>query len=95
LTITQDMLIKEIARKEDIDTATMRNIFRTLDCTLFEYLSSATPSESILVKILSGLTIECNYVPERTLQRYETITCTSRLWAKPRLTRYFNRKLNS
>jgi len=88
------MLIKEIAEKEDIDIVMVRNMFRTLEHILFIHLSSTSPDANTVVKVLKGLSIECNYIPERTIQRYETITCKPRIWARPKLTRYFNRKLN-
>lgn len=94
MTITQEMLIKEIAAKEDVDIAIVRRIFRALENTLLEHLSSTTPTNPIIVKVLKGLRIECSYIPERTIKRYETLTCKSRIWARPKLTRYFNRKLN-
>ena len=95
LTITQDMLIKDIAASEDIDVATIRRIFTALEQTLILRLSSTTQSESTIIKVLNGLSIECNYIPERTIHRYEDITCKARIHARPKLTRYFNRKLNT
>ncbi|MBQ0036835.1 MAG: hypothetical protein KBT35_07975 [Firmicutes bacterium] len=94
MTITQDELIKEIAIKEDIDVATVRRIFKSAEDNIFDHLSSTTPSENILVKILNGLSIECNYIPEKEIHTYDNILCESRIWAKPKLTRYYNRKLN-
>lgn len=94
MTLTQDDLIKQIANKEDINVATVRKVFKSAEDIIFDYLSSATPSENTLIKILDGLSIECNYIPEREIHTYDDIVCKSRIWAKPKITRYYNRKLN-
>ena len=95
LTLTQDNLIKQIAEKEDIDVATVRNIFKSAEDVIFAYLSSTTLSESRIVKLLSGISIECNYIPEKRINTYDNIICEPRIWAKPKITRYYNRKLNN
>lgn len=92
--ITQDALIKTIAEKEQLNIATVRTVFRTAEELLFTYLSSATPEENTQVKLLDGLSLECSYVPERQLHTYKDMTCRARLRAKPKITRYYNRKLN-
>lgn len=92
--ITQENLIKDIAAKEDIKVATVRKVFKTAEDIIFDYLSSTTPSENNVVKILDGLSIECNYIPEKEMHTYDDIICKPRIWAKPKITRYYNRKLN-
>ena len=67
MTLTQDNLIKQIAEKEDIDVATVRNIFKSAEDVIFAYLSSTTLSESRIVKLLNGISIECNYIPEKRI----------------------------
>lgn len=94
LTITQENLIKEIANKGDISVATVRDIFKSAEDIIFDYLSSTTPSENIIVKILDGLSVECNHIPEKEIHTYDDIVCKPRIWAKPKITRYYNRKLN-
>ena len=39
LVITQDELIKQISKKEDIDIATVRKIFKSAENCIFDYLS--------------------------------------------------------
>ena len=91
--ITQDALIKQIADKEDINVATVREIFKSAEDIIFDHLSSTTPSENTVIKLLDGLSLECNYVPEKEIHTYDDITCKPRIWAKPKITRYYNRKL--
>ena len=92
--ITQDTLIKQIADKEDINVATVREIFKSAEDIIFDHLSSTTPSENTVIKLLDGLSLECNYVPEKEIHTYDDITCKPRIWSKPKITRYYNRKLN-
>ena len=92
--ITQENLIRDIAAKEDTTVATVRRIFKSAEDVIFDYLSSTTPSENTTIKVLDGLSIECNYIPERKIHTYDDIICEPKIWAKPKITRYFNRKLN-
>lgn len=94
MTITQDELIKQIAHKEDINVTTVRNVFKSAENIIFDYLSSTTPSENTLIKLLDGLSIECRNIPSKEIHTYDDIKCSERIWAKPKITRYYNRKLN-
>lgn len=94
MTLTQEDLVKQIAEKEDVNVATVRNIFKSAEDIIFDYLSSTTPSEKRIVKLLDGLSLECNYIPEKTIHTYDDIICKPRIWTKPKITRYYNRKLN-
>ena len=92
--ITQDILIKQIADKEDINVATVREVFKSAEDIIFDHLSSTTPSENTIIKLLDGLSLECNYIPEKEIHTYDDIVCKPRIWSKPKITRYYNRKLN-
>ena len=92
--VTQENLIKQIANREDINVATVRKIFESAEKIVFDYLSSTTSSENMTVKLMDGLSLECNYIPEKEIHTYDDIVCKPRVWAKPKITRYYNRKLN-
>lgn len=94
MTVTQDILIKQIAVKEDIDIATVRRVFKSAEDIIFDYLSSTTQSDKNVIKLLDGLSLECKYVPEKEIHTYNNIVCKPRIWAKSKITRYYNRKLN-
>lgn len=94
MTLTQENLVKQIAEKEDINVATVRKIFKSAEDIIFDYLSSTTPSENKTIKLLDGLSLECNYIPEKEIHTYDDIVCKPRIWTKPKITRYYNRKLN-
>lgn len=92
--INQDTLIKDISSKEDINVATVRNVFNATEKLLFDYLSSTSPTENVVVKILDGLSVECKYCPEKEINTFDNIISKSKIWAKPKITRYYNKKLN-
>lgn len=94
MTIVQDDIIRKIAKEEDMDIATVRKIIKGMEKCIFDYLSSTTPTENTVVKLLDGLSLECNYVPERNIHTFDNIKCKERIWVKPKITRYYNRKLN-
>lgn len=94
MVITKENFIERIANKEDIDTATVRKIFKSAEDIIFACLSSTSPSENTVIKLLDGLHLECTYIPETTIHRYDDIICKPRIRAKARLTRHYNRKLN-
>lgn len=93
--ITQERLIQELAEKEDLPPALVRRMTSTLEELIFHYLSMASPTETVTLKPFSGLSIECKYIPERQMHTYTDIRCRERIWAKPKITRYYNRKLNA
>ena len=92
--LTQDDLIKRIAKKEDINVAMVRKVFKTAEKIIFDHLSSTTPSETMTVKPLDGLSIECQYVPEKEIFGFDNFIAEERIKSKPRITRHYNRKLN-
>ena len=92
--ITQDALIKQVADREDINVATVREIFKSAEDIIFDHLSSTTPSKNTIIKLFDGLSLECNYIPEKEIHTYDNIVCKPRIWVKPKITRYYNRKLN-
>ncbi|MBO5054844.1 MAG: hypothetical protein J6C64_00610 [Lachnospiraceae bacterium] len=92
--VTQEILMNQIAGKENMNAATVRKIFNSAEDIIFHYLSSTTPSENTTIKLFDGLSLECVYIPEKEIHTYDDIVCKPRLWVKPKITRYYNRKLN-
>lgn len=92
--ITQENLVKQIAAKENIHVETVRKIFKSAEEIIFDCLSSTTSSENTIIKLMDGLNLECTYIPEKIIHTYDDIVCKPRIWVKPKVTRYYNRKLN-
>ena len=93
--ITQERLIRELAEKEDLPPALVRHMAATLEELIFHYLKLASPTETVILKPFGGLSIECKYIPERQMHTYSDICCRERIWAKHKITRYYNRKINA
>ena len=72
----------------------VRKVFKTAEKIIFDHLSSTTPSEINTIKPFDGLSIECKYMPEKEIHTYDDILVNEKIWAKPRITRHYNRKLN-
>ena len=72
----------------------VRKVFKDAEKIIFDHLSSTTPSETMIAKPLDGLSIECQYVPEREVFGFGTFIAEDRIKAKPKITRHYNRKLN-
>lgn len=94
MTVTQENIIKDIANREDIDVATVRKVFKATERCIFDYLSSTTPTEKTVVKVLDGLKLEGVYIPKHEINTYEHIECEPRIKVHSKVTRYYNRKLN-
>lgn len=94
LIVTQEKLMKQISEKENINLATVRKVFKSAEDLVFVYLSSTTPTDKTVVKILNGLSLECKYIPEKEINTYTNIVSKERIWVKPKITRYYNRRLN-
>lgn len=93
--IRQEDLIKQIAEhRTNIPISAIREVFKSAEDAVFSCLSSATASETVTIKLLDGLSLECSYIPEKQIHTYDDILCKSRIRAKAKVTRYYNKKLN-
>ncbi len=96
MTVTQDELINDIAAKEDVDVMTVRKVFKSAETIIFAHLSSAAPTEKITIKLLRGLSVVSEHIPERTIDRglFQGYTCPGKIRTKATVTDYYKRKLN-
>lgn len=92
--VTKQKLINQISKKEDINVETVRKIFNAAEDLIFDYLSSTTPSENVVVKILNGLSLTGKYIPEKEISTFDNLKCVERINVKPKITRHYNRKIN-
>ncbi len=92
--VTQDKLLRKLAEKENISLTALRRLFRSYEEIIFNCLKETAPSESTVLKVLDGLSLECSYTPEKEIHTFDKIVCKPKIWARPKITRYYNRKLN-
>lgn len=96
MTVTQENIIKKIADKEGMNVATVRQIFKTAENIIFDYLSSSSPTENIDIKIFNGLTIKRNHVGGKfyTKGMFKDLDCPEHINLKASVSKYYNNKVN-
>lgn len=96
MNITQDVLINQIAIKEDIDVATVRKILKSVENIVFDYLSSITPSEEVNIKLLNGINIKRKYIKKKKYSKgmFQNIECPDHVNVKASLSKYYNGQVN-
>ena len=96
MNVTQDVLINQIATKEDIDVATVRKILKSAENIVFDYLSSITPSEEVNIKLLNGINIKRKYIKKKkyTKGMFQNINCPEHVNVKACLSKYYNGQVN-
>lgn len=94
--LTQENIINHIADTEDIDVATVREVFKATENIIFDYLSSISPTEKVMVKPLSGLTIERNYIDKQICTKglFKNTCSPAHVKTKAVFTNYYNSRLN-
>ena len=96
MNVTQDVLINQIATKEDIDVATVRKILKSAENIIFDYLSSITPSEEVNIKLLNGINIKRKYIKKKKYSKgmFQNIECPDHLNIIACLSKYYNGQVN-
>lgn len=96
MNVTQDVLINQIATKEDIDVATVRKILKSAENIIFDYLSSITPSEEVNIKLLNGINIKRKYIKRKKYSKgmFQNINCPEHVNVKACLSKYYNEQVN-
>ena len=94
--ITQDTIINQIATNENMDAATVRQIFKATENIIFHYLSSVTPTETITIKLLNGIHIKRKYVDRKryTKGMFQNVDCPEHVSTKACITKYYNAQVN-
>ena len=96
MNVTHDVLINQIATKEDIDVATVRKILKSAENIIFDYLSSITPSEEVNIKLLNGINIKRKYIQKKKYSKgmFQNIDCPEHVSVKACLSKYYNGQVN-
>lgn len=96
LITTQSDLIKCIADREDIDVATVRNVFESAEDIIFDHLSSTSPHEDIIIKLLNGFDIERTFIKKKKYSKgmFKNIECPERIKVKASSSKYFTKRVN-
>lgn len=96
--ITQEELIKRIAAISGETKIIVKNVLKSLEYILPEILSTVDNKKTVQIKLLDGLSINCEYKGEseyiHPITKKNTIS-EAKIWAKPHITRFYNKKINS
>ncbi len=95
--INKEQIIKEIAIREGIPLPVAQSVYLTLENYIFELLSLASSVDKVSLKLFNGISIDCSYKGEKKMIHPETgelFETSPKIWARPKITRYYNRRLN-
>lgn len=96
--ITKENLIKDIAKQTNNSMDNVKNIYNTLEKTIFDILSSVDINGDISIKLFEGITLDGIYIPEKTKQNNLTGKVSlvkGKIKPKFNITRSYCEKLNS
>lgn len=77
-----------------MNVATVRQIFKSAEDIVFDYLSSTTPSETTKIKLFNGLNVESKYSYNNPKGMLRGAILRPKISTKARFTKYYNQKIN-
>ena len=95
---TKDMIIKNISEECNKDKKIVRSIYNALENYITEHLSSADIDTDISIRLFEGITIDSEFIPEKTNVNNLTgkiITSKSKIRPKANITRNYREKLTA
>ena len=66
--ITKECLIKDIAKQTNKNINDVKDIYNTLEKTIFDILSSVDVNGDISIRLFEGISLDGVYIPEKTKQ---------------------------
>lgn len=96
--ITKENLIKDIAKQTNNNISDVRDVYNTLEKTIFDILSSVEANGDISIRMFEGISLDGIYIPEKTKQNNltgKTSLVESKIKPKFNITRSYCEKLNS
>ena len=96
--ITKETLIRDIAKQTNKSINDVRDIYNTLEKTIFDILSSVDVNGDISIKLFEGISLDGVYIPEKTKQNNLTGKMSlveSKIKPKFNITRSYCAKLNN
>ena len=67
--ITKENLIKDIANQNNKSISDVKDIYNTLERTIFDILSSVETNGDISIRLFEGISLDGVYIPEKTKHR--------------------------
>ena len=95
--ITKDTLIRDIAKQTNKNINDIKDVYNTLEKTIFDILSSVKTNGDVTIRLFEGISLDGVYVPEKTKQNNLTGKVNlveSKIKPKFNITRSYCEKLN-
>lgn len=95
--VTKENLIKHIAKQTNNSISNVRDIYNTLEKTLFDILSSVDENGDTSIRLFEGISLDGTYHPEKTKMSNLTGKVSlveSKIKPKFNITRSYCEKLN-
>ena len=96
--ITKEVLIKDIAKQTNKNINDVKDVYNTLEKTIFDILSSVKINGDITIRLFEGISLDGLYIPEKTKQNNltgEIGLVESKIKPKFNITRSYCEKLNN
>lgn len=96
--ITKENLIRDIAKQTNKNIGDVKDVYNTLEKTIFEILSSVDINGDISIRLFEGISLDGIYISEKTKQNNltgEVSFVESKIKPKFNITRSYCEKLNS
>lgn len=96
--ITKDALIRDIAKQSNKDIGDVKDIYNTLEQTIFDILSSVETNGDISIRLFEGISLDGIYISEKTKKNNltgEVSLVHSKIKPKFNITRSYCEKLNN
>lgn len=95
--VTKENLIKHIAKQTNNSISNVRDVYNTLEKTLFDILSSVDENGDTSIRLFEGISLDGTYHPEKTKKSNLTGKVSlveSKIKPKFNITRSYCEKLN-
>lgn len=95
--ITKENLIKDVAKQTNKSISDVKDIYNTLEKTIFDVLSSVDVNGDISIKLFEGISLDGVYVSEKTKKNNltgELSLVKSKIKPRFNITRSYCEKLN-
>lgn len=96
--ITKENLVKDIAKQTNKNISDVKDVYNTLEKTIFDILSSVDTNGDVSIRLFEGISLDGIYIPEKTKQNNltgKTSFVESKIKPKFNITRSYCEKLNS
>ena len=96
--ITKESLIRDIAKQTNKNIGDVREIYNTLETTIFDILSSVNQDRDVCIRLFEGISLDGTYMAEKTKKNNltgEMSLVESKIKPKFNITRSYIEKLNA